>query len=199
MYIFILGLIFRVLLNNIYIISDYLSQSYFICYSLLIIIIHELIDYFNINSFKGKIFMASNINKTEPYRELGLSNKSSSKNSPINSYILPTNRRITELKAEAKAESSSQETPLPLTEKDKLFTKYKDEFKEFYTTCRESIKLSNYELEKLNLKVAIAYTNGAWPLQVMEMLPEDIKPIYKEFLRKQRVNKMFASLNRKKA
>src|SRR2546421_6272484 len=97
MYIFILGLIFRVLLNNIYIISDYLSQSYFICYSLLIIIIHELIDYFNINSFNGKIFMASNINKTEPYRELGLSNKSSSKNSPINSYILPTNRRITEL------------------------------------------------------------------------------------------------------
>lgn len=164
MFIFILGLIFRVLLNNINnvininIISDYLSQSSFMFSSLLTIVIHELIDYFDINNFKGKILMASNINKTEPYRELSLSEKPSSKNSPINSSILPTNRRITELKAEAE---SSQETPLYLKEKDILFTKYKDEFKEFYTTCRESIKLSNYELEKLNVKVAIAYTNGA--------------------------------------
>ena len=143
------------------------------------------------------MFMTSNINIMEPYREIEFNDKSSSRNSPVNSSTLPpTNTRIRDLKTEAKAESS-QEAPLDYQEKDKIITKYKDEFKEFYTTYRKFIKLSNYELEKYSIKVAIAYYNGAFPLEVMEILPENIRPIYKEFIRKQRVNKMFALLNLK--
>jgi len=194
MYIFILGLIYRVFNSNINTVLDYLSQSSVISnlfFSLFIVIIHELIEYFYIEntmscvfnfytsiirmfSYKNilkhfyshyliedKMLIASNINKMEPYREIGSSNKPSFSSSPINSSSLPpTNIRITCLKAEAKAESS-EETSLTYQEKDRLITKYKDEFKEFYTTRREFIKLSNYELEKLNIKVALAYSNGA--------------------------------------
>ena len=244
-YIFILGLISRIFVNNISYISGFLNQSsVMFCsfFSLLIIIIHEFIDYINNiitsclfnfytfiikmfayinenllylkNSLKisckyfirkfyyhiiidNKMLMISNINIMEPYRETEFNDKPSSGNSPANSSTLPpTNTRIRDLKTEAKAKSS-QEAPLDYQEKDKLITKYKDEFKEFYTTYRKSIKLSNYELEKYSIKVAIAYSNGAFPLEVMEILPENIRPIYKEFIRKQRVNKMFALLNKK--
>ena len=65
--------------------------------------------------------------------------------------------------------------------------RYKDEFKVFYTTYRESIKLSDYELESLSLKIAIENDQGRVGLDV---LPEDIKPLYRKYLRKYLIQKI---------
>jgi len=117
----------------------------FIRYNFKIKFIRKFLREFYFNFIEENIFKLSYINKVEPYDNLN--------------YHKPTNHRIVQLKAEAKAESS-HEVPLTVQEKDKLITKHKEEFKEFYTTCKDSIKLSNYEFEKLSIKVAIAYSNG---------------------------------------
>jgi hypothetical protein len=76
---------------------------------------------------------------------------------------------------------------LAFQERNNDILKYKEEFKEFYTTYRESIKLSDYELESLSIKIAIENDQGRVGLDV---LPEDIKPLYRKFLRKHLIQKI---------
>jgi hypothetical protein len=72
-------------------------------------------------------------------------------------------------------------------ERNNDIIRYKDEFKVFYTTYRESIKLSDYELESLSIKIAIENDQGRVGLDV---LPEDIKPLYRKYLRKALIQKI---------
>jgi hypothetical protein len=105
-----------------------------------------------------------NVNEMKPSREIIFRNKGCSSLRPVN-----FNRPAT------------YEKPSAFQESNKYITWCKTEFKEFYTTYRESIKLSNYKLESLSIKMAIEENKGrdSW-----EMLPEDIKLLYREFLRK---------------
>lgn len=132
----------------------------------------QVIKGYNFKGLKDKIIIASNINEMKPYREIGLSNKSS--------YSHPSTRSL---------------EALSFQEKDKFITKCKKEFKEFYTTYRESIKLSDWELEKLNIKIAIIYykDEGDTIDKAMEILPNHVQPFYKDFIRKQFENSMKAN------
>ena len=74
-------------------------------------------------------------------------------------------------------------------DKDNYITKCKEEFKEFYTINRKSIKLSNWELEKLNIQIAKEFSNGRID-EGFDMLPDDIRRLYKQFLLKDLCNRM---------
>jgi hypothetical protein len=59
------------------------------------------------------------------------------------------------------------------------------------------MKYTSNELEKLNKNLANAYYKGASFDEVIEMLPSDIKPLYKEFLRKQNLDRIIAKYSKK--
>ena len=161
-------------------------------------ILKECIKRFYINGLDNKLYMDSNVHEIKPSRETKFYNKGSYntrpfKSSPLsNPPITPANinemKPAREIKFRNKPSNSLRPTtfqkPSAFTEKDKDFTGYIDEFKEFYTTYRESIKLSNSELEILSVKMAIENDKGndGW-----DILPEYLKPIYKDFLRKKYV------------
>jgi hypothetical protein len=58
--------------------------------------------------------------------------------------------------------------------------KYKLFFKEFTTSYRKDIKLSNWELKKLNIKVAKAYNYDKYDYKkAKRALPKDLRPLFK--------------------
>lgn len=83
------------------------------------------------------------------------------------------NDSVTSKKASAK--------DLAFQERNNNIIRYKDEFKVFYTAYRESIKLSDYQLENLSIQVAIENEKGNAGIYV---LPDDLKPLYRKHLRK---------------
>ena len=157
---------------------------------------------FGFNSLKNQMFMSSNVNEIKPYREIGLSYKGNSdyrpvKSSPLsNPPITPdncpstftnpsntqTNRSTIPINHQSKASD--------LVLQDKWVTKCKDQFKEFYTTYRDSIKLSDYELEKLSLKIAKESKKESIDVEkAMDILPNDIKPLFRKFIIRKITNK----------
>jgi hypothetical protein len=145
-------------------------------------ILKESIKRFYINGLNNKLFMNSNVNEMKPYGEIGLSHKGSYSTRPVKSSPLSnppiTPANINEMKPtrEIKFRNKSSNSLIPVNfspnrsttfqraspfqVKDKYITKLKGEFKEFYTSYRESIKLSNYELESLSIKMAIEIAKG---------------------------------------
>jgi len=191
---------------------EFVNTFYFnIIPSFRFLIIKESIKVFYSNGLNNKLFMDSNANEIKPYGKTGLGDKSSSshrpmKSSPLsNTPITPTNinemKPTREIRYSGKTNSSlrpvnfnhlatSQEASaqdLAFQERNKKILRYKDEFKEFYTTYRESIKLSDYELESLSIKMAIENEKGNSGWQI---LPEDIQPLYKKYLRKFLIQKI---------
>jgi len=72
-----------------------------------------------------------------------------------------------------------------LEEKAKFIRESKKDFRQFYTTYRSSIKLSDLQLEKLNHDLAISsWDNGKGEGcdTIIDWLPYDIHPLYKKFL-----------------
>lgn len=119
-------------------------------------------------------FIHSNINDTSQPKN------SSHDYNPTSNYYFAPNRIITSLKR-----PTISKARLAYLKKDCYITKYKKFFKEFTITYRKSIKLSNYELEKLNIKVAKAFNYDKYDIsKAHNALPDDIKPLFKEFLRK---------------
>jgi hypothetical protein len=195
--IFIIGFISRIFLNIIYndnIFSNYLYQIlgiYYLFLSSLIILINEFINYshltldvnhFSNSSFKYKGYIFYTMDSVgEGSSSDNNGEEGSSAN--FNDFKLPKHKRIRELIDSEKEYDSTQD--LALQEKEKTINKYKKEFKEFYTTNRESIKLTTNDLEKLTIKVANKYYSTGSVSAVMEILPADIKPLYNKFMRKQ--------------
>jgi hypothetical protein len=149
--------------------------------------IKEGIKVFYFYGLNNKMFMDSNVGaqqEMKPYGKRGLSDKGSYrfrpvKSSPLsNTPITPTNinemKPIREIIFNGKTNTSLRPVNfnhsatshkasakyLAFQERNKNILKYKDEFKDFYTTYRESIKLSDYELESLNIKMAIGEEKG---------------------------------------
>jgi hypothetical protein len=113
----------------------------------------------------------ANINEIKPTRENIFSGKTNSSLRPEN-----INHRA----------GSGNASALDLINKalklknDEYITKYKDEFKEFYTTYRKSIKLSDYQLESLSIKIAEAYHKGKY---ISNLFPDrDHTYLYDKFL-----------------
>jgi len=155
------------------------------------------------NSFNNKMYMDS-INGIKPYGKTELYIKDNSsyrpvKSSPLsNTPITPDNinemKPTREIKFSCKTNSSlrpvnfndpttSQKVStrdLTFQERNNDIIKFKDKFKVFYTTYRKSIKLSDYELECLSIKMAVEEEKG---YDSSDLLPEDIKPLYKKHLR----------------
>ncbi len=167
--------------------------------------IKEAIKVLHYNSLNNKLFMNSKVNEIKPYGKTILGYKGNSsyrpvKSSPLsNTPITPANiseiKPTQEIKFSSKTNSSlrlvnfndsvtSQKASakdLAFQERDSNIIRYKNEFKEFYTAYRESIKLSDYQLESLSIQVAIENEKGNAGLYV---LPENIKPLYRQYLRK---------------
>lgn len=107
-------------------------------------------------------------------------NKNSSHDniSTLNSFA--PNRIITSLKCPTISKAS-----LAYIKKDRYITKYKLFFKEFTTSYRKDIKLSNWELKKLNIKVAKAFNYDKYDYKkAKRALPKDLRPLFKEFFEK---------------
>jgi len=205
--IFIIGFISRIFLNIIYndnIFSNYLYQIlgiYYLFLSSLIILINEFINYshltldvnhFSNSSFKYKGHIFYTMDSVGEGSSSYNNGEGSSAN--FNDFKHPKHKRIRELMDSEKEYDSTQD--LALQEKEKTINKYKKEFKEFYTTNRESIKLTTNDLEKLTIKVANIYYSTGSVSAVMEILPADIKPLYNKFMRKQLLGKIKFSSRR---
>lgn len=140
---------------------------------------------------KDKIILTSNerltsfINEMKP-RELKPRDKPSSINSPINS----SSHNVQALDYMSDSWDDSYF-------KKEFLTKCKNEFNEFCSNYRESIKLSTNDLEKLNKKLAMAYYKGASFDEALDIMPSDIKPFYREFLRKQNADRIIAKYTKK--
>lgn len=194
--IFIIGFVCRIFISNIYnenIFFNYLhqvSEIYYLFLSSLIILINEFMDYFHltldINNFSKSSFKYKN---SKFYTMNSVDEGSSSNNNEedssasVNNFKYPMHKRIKELYGSEKDYDPSQD--LAFQEKEKIINKYKEEFKVFCTTNRESIKLTRDDLEKLTIKVANKYLNTGSVSKVLEILPADIQPLYKKFIRKQ--------------
>ena len=111
----------------------------------------------------------TNINEMKLSREVCFKDKPSSSLRPISFNHAFNSPSALDLKDEA----------LKL-KNDEDITKYKEEFKEFYTTYKESIKLSDYQLESLSIKIAEAYHKGKY---ISNLFPnEDHTYLYDKFL-----------------
>jgi hypothetical protein len=206
--IFILGFISRIFINymfNINIFSNYLYQIsgiYYLFLSSLIILINEFLNYshltldvnhFSNSSFKytgSKIYTMDSVGEGSSSDNNGEEGSSAN----FNDFKRPLHKRISELKYSEKEYDSTQD--LALQEKEKTINKYKKEFKEFYTTNRESIKLTTDDLEKLTIKVANKYYNTGSVSAVTDILPADIQPLYTKFMRNQLLGKVKFSSTR---
>lgn len=207
--IFTLGFISRVFISNIYngnMFSDYLNQIFVIHYlflSFLIILINEFIDYFHltldVDNF-SKSSLKYKISNFYTMNSLGEGPSSDNKgegymdSANSDDFERPMHNRIRELRYSEKEYDPSQD--LAFQEKEKTINKYKKEFKEFYITNRESIKLTTDDLEKLTIKVANQYYNTGSVSAVIEILPADIQPLYNKFMRKQLLDKVRFSSTR---
>lgn len=169
------------------------------------IMIKEAIKVLYYNCLNNKLFMNYNVNEIKPYGKTIFGYKGNSsyrpvKSSPLsNPPITPTNindiKLTREIKFNSKTNSSlrpvnfnnldrSQEVSakdLTFQERNSNIIRYKDEFKKFYTVYKESIKLSDYQLESLSIQVALENEKGSAGIYV---LPDNIKPLYKNYLRK---------------
>jgi hypothetical protein len=103
---------------------------------------------------------------------------------PINRPTIPINYQTKSQIAEASAiQEETKARDLAFQEKNRCINKCKEEFKEFYTTYRDSIKLSDYELEKLSIKIAKASNRECIDVEkAMNILPKDIQPIFRRFI-----------------
>jgi hypothetical protein len=206
---FILGFISRIFINNMYninILSDYLQQIFVIFYfflSFFILFINEFFDYFyltlDINhvyntNFKHKSLKIYTMNSNNEGSSSNNNGEGSSNSANSGDFERPKHKRIIDLRCSEKMYDSTQD--LALQEKEKAINKYKEEFKEFYTTNRDSIKHTNEHLEKLTIKIANKYYNTGSVSAVMEILPIDLQPLYKKFLRKQLFSKVRFSSTR---
>ena len=117
----------------------------------------------------------TNINEINPVRETKFGGKTNSSLPSVNFNHSATFQKV------------SSSVNLAFQERNNDIIMYKDEFKEFYTTYRESIKYSDYELESLSIKIAIENDQGRVGLDV---LPEDLKPLYRKYLRKSLLKKI---------
>jgi hypothetical protein len=205
---FIVGFISRIFINNIYninILSYYLHQiSVIYCFflSFFILFINEFIDYFHLTLDSNHIYNSSFKYKSLKFYTINSINEGSNSNNQegtsnsANSGVFerPKHKRIIDLRCSEKKYDPSQD--LANIEKEKTINKYKEEFKEFYRTNRESIKLTNEDLEKLTIKIANKYYNTGSVSEVMGILPVDLQPLYKKFLRKQLLSKVRFSSTR---
>ena len=178
-----------------------ISGIYYFFLSSLIILINEFMDYFHLtldvnyfskSSFKYKNYKFYTMNSVGESSSSNTNEEGSSANS--NNFKRPMHKRIREIKCSEKEYDFSQD--LALQEKEKIIEKYKKEFKEFYTTNRESIKLTTDDLDKLTIKVANKYFNTGSVSDVLDILPADIKPLYHEFIRKQLISNVRFSSRR---
>jgi hypothetical protein len=110
--------------------------------------------------------------------EIKLTQRAKFSNKP-NSSLRPKNFFLDDPTTSKKTKTSA------FLERGKYITKCKEEFKEFYTLYRKSINLSDYELEKLSIKVVATYVNDGSIDDAMDILPNNIRLLYKEFLIKQ--------------
>lgn len=204
--IFALGFISRILLSTINdgnIFSNYLYQIFAIYYFFLyffIVLINEFTDYFhltlNVNNFSKAGFKY----KTYKFYTMDSVEEGSSSNNKEKGYNdsansnRPVHNRIRDLRYSEKKYDPSQDHIY--LEKEKIINKYKEEFKEFYSTNKESIKLTTDDLEKLTIKVANKLYNTGSVSAVMDILPADIQSLYKKFLRKQLLDKVRFSSTR---
>jgi hypothetical protein len=152
---------------------DYLNEIlgiYYFIFAVIILIIQEFINYFYIpiviNSSSNTIpkLKSCTIFNMEPLGVIKPSNISNSNNPNLNNSI-----------------DSSGDS---FFKKEFLF-KCRVEFKEFCKEYKGSIKLSANKMENLNNELANAYYRGASFDEAINMLPSDIKPLYREFLQKQ--------------
>jgi hypothetical protein len=199
------SIVHYILMFTLVLAYEFLSCFHYNIPSFIFLIIKEGIKVLHYNSLNNKLFMNSNVNEIKPYGKTILDYKGNSsyrpvKSSPLsNPPITPAN--ISEIKPTREIKFSSktnynnrpvnfndwvtsQKTSakyLAFQERNNNIIRYKDEFKEFYTAYRESIKLSNYELESLSIQVAIENEKGNAGIYV---LPEDLKPLYRKHLRK---------------
>lgn len=205
--IFIIGFICRIFISNIYngnIFFNYLykiSGIFYFFLSSLIILINEFMDYFHLtldlknfskSSFKYKNYKFYTLNSVSEGSSSDNNEEGSSAN--VNNCKRPMLKRIKALISSEKEYDPSQD--LAFQEKEKIINRYKEEFKEFCTTNRESIKLTTDDIEKLTIKVANKYYNTGSVSKVMEILPADIKPLYNKFIRKQLLGKVKFSSRR---
>jgi hypothetical protein len=116
----------------------------------------------------------TNINEMKPIRETLFSGKTNSSLCPMKVNHSATSQEVSGV-------------DLAFQERNNNILRYKNEFKKFYTTYRESIKLSDYELESLSIKIALENDIGRVGLDV---LPEDIKPLYRKYLRQILIQKI---------
>jgi hypothetical protein len=182
--IFIVGFVFRIFIYymyNINIFSYYLYQNlgrYYFIFAWISLIIHEFLNYFYITmdispSSKPIPKLKSNtIFKMEPSREI--TPKVFNPKGPRDGYTYVYSRR--EL-SEIWDDTSF---------KNKFISNCKKEFNEFCSIYKGSIKLRANELGKLNDKLADAYYKGVSDDEALNILPNEIKPLYKEFLEKRK-------------
>src|SRR5271156_1615880 len=153
-------------------------------------ILKEGIKRIYINGLDNKLFMDSNVNEVKPSGEIGISDKGGYSPRPVkpsplsNPPVTPSNldemkptREINfhdKKKSSLRPVNSSPNHPMnsssnhptrsqktsAFQERDRDITKFKEEFKKFYTVYKEFIKLSNYELESLSIKMAIEDEKG---------------------------------------
>ena len=181
----------------------------FINYFIIPYFIIENLNGFYFNSLNNKLFMDSNVNDKH-YAEIGSSAKARYGHRPIKSSPLSkppitpdnidemkpsliigfNNKSNTSIRPVNINHTATSDNASPSDFKNKALrlknneyiTKYKGEFKEFYTTYREFIKLSDYQLESLSIKIAEAYHKGK---NIYHLLPdEDHKYLYDKFVDK---------------
>jgi hypothetical protein len=116
----------------------------------------------------------TNINEMNPTRETIFSGKTNSSLPSVSFNHSATSQRVSA-------------GDLAFQERNNNIIRYKNEFKGFYTTYRESIKLSDYELESLSIKIAIENDQGRVGFDV---LPKDILSLYRKYLRKSLIHKI---------
>jgi hypothetical protein len=113
----------------------------------------------------------SNVNEIKSTQGIRFTDKAKSSLSPTNIYHTATSDKTSALDLKNKALNLKN---------DECITKLKNEFKEFYTTYKESIKLSDYQLESISIKIAEAYHKGKY---VSQLLPnEDHMYLYDKFV-----------------
>jgi hypothetical protein len=154
--------------------------------------IYSVLDRNNEIKFYGKTILGEKA--CSRYRPVISSPLSNSPITPTNIGVQLEMNPIREIKFSGKTNSSlpsasfnhsatSQKVSagdLAYQEKNNNIIRYKEEFKVFYTTYRESIKLSDYELESLSIKIAEAYHKGE---DIYHLLPnEDHIYLYDKFV-----------------
>lgn len=157
-YIFITGLSLRLLINNFNIFMDYTDYTY-ILYSLFtsfFILLPCSIDNYNITYYQNRNLNISNSSKSDLKSDIN-----TGMNSP---------------------QSSDKDVVKLRFVRGKFLARNRLDFREFYTENLTSISYTIKELEDFNKKFNSELAKGINPLRASDILPEEIKDKYLEFL-----------------